>query len=160
MASSRGCQGSTKAHASAVPILSAGLDLGEKLPDPVDVFFWLLSMRTDLGPARVRKQTVYLLGHPTGVDVVVAWHQQGRRPQLPEALLAHAQGQIRALEEGVDRVPHHLGEVLWRHRFQPPPVLRIVLGPLWRKRGKTVIGVERVHDGSVAKLLFREFGSL
>src|SRR5262245_40371724 len=121
MSSSRGCQGSTKAHASAVPILSAGLDLGEKLPDPVDVFFWLLSMRTDLGPARVRQQTMHLLGHPPGVDVVVAWHQQGRRPQLPEALLAHAQGQIRALEESVDRVPHHLGEVLRRHRFQPPP---------------------------------------
>src|SRR5262249_13683185 len=37
IASSRGCQGSTKAHASAVPLLSAGLDLGEKLQDPVDV---------------------------------------------------------------------------------------------------------------------------
>src|SRR5262249_36185918 len=42
MSSSRGCQGSTQAHASAVPLLSAGLDLGEKLPDPVDVFVRLL----------------------------------------------------------------------------------------------------------------------
>jgi len=47
-----------------VPILSAGLDLGEKLPDPVDVFVWLLGMRTDLGPVRVRNQTMDLLGHP------------------------------------------------------------------------------------------------
>ena len=67
--------GSTKAHASAMPILSAGLDLGEKLPDPVDVFVRLLCMWTDLGPARVRNQTMYLLGHPAGMDVVVARHQ-------------------------------------------------------------------------------------
>src|SRR6266571_7277072 len=147
MSSSRGWQGSTQAHASAVPILSAGLDFGEKLPDPVDVFFWLLGMRTDLGPARVRNQTMHLLGHASGVDVVVSRHHQGRRPNPLEALLAHAQGQIWAIEEGVDRVPHHVGEVLRRHRFQRLPVLGIVLGPLWRKRGKTVVGVERIHHG-------------
>src|SRR5262245_17311113 len=84
IASSRRCQRSTQAHASAVPLLSVGLDLREKIQDPVNVFVRLLSMRTDLGPARVRNQTMHLLSHPTGVDVVVARHQQGRRPQPPE----------------------------------------------------------------------------
>src|SRR4029453_12966732 len=68
-------------------------------------------------------------------------------PQPLEPLRAHAQGQIWALEEGIDRVPHYWGKVLRWHRFQHPPVLRIVLGTLWRKRGKTVIGVECVHYG-------------
>src|SRR6266702_8428596 len=84
-----------------VPILSSGLYLGEKLQDPVDVFVRLLGMRTDLGPARMRNQTMHLLGHPAGVNVVVSRHDQGRRPNSLKALRAHAQGQIRAIKEGV-----------------------------------------------------------
>ena len=79
------------------------------------------------------------------MDVVVARHYEGRCPHLLEPLFAHAKGQIRAIKEGIDRIPHHLGEVLRRHRFQHLPVHRVVLGALWRKRGKTVIGVERVY---------------
>ena len=70
-------------QASDGPILGVRLDLSEKLQDPINVLFRLLGMRPDLGPARIGNQTMHLLSHPTGVDVVVARHQQGRRPQPP-----------------------------------------------------------------------------
>src|SRR5215467_15520115 len=104
-------------------------------------------MWTDLGPVRIRNQTMHLLGHTAGVDVVVSRHHQSRRPYLLEPLFTHAQGQIRAIEEGVDRVPHHLREVLRWHLFQRLPVYRVILRTLWSKRGKTVVGVESVHHG-------------
>ena len=73
---------------------------------------------------------MHLLGYTAGVNVIVSRHHQGRRPYPLEPLLAHAQGQVRAIEEGVDRVPHHLSEILRRHLFQRLPIHRVMLGTL------------------------------
>jgi hypothetical protein len=69
----------------------------------MDVFVRLLGMRPDLGPERVRDQTVPLLGYLLGVDIVIAQHYQGRHPNPLEASLRSFQ-MLCVLSRGLPRI--------------------------------------------------------
>ena len=110
-------------------------------------------MGADFGPAAVGDEAVDGLGEAARVDVVVAGHDHRGDGDAFQRLLGHAEGQVGAVEQGVDGVAHHLDEVLGVHGLQVLAVVGVGLRQLGAEGREAVVGVEGVHDRRDAVVL-------
>src|SRR3989441_1319804 len=137
------CQSMT--HHDPASLARPRLNLSKELEDALDILRRSFSVRRDLPPLAVGNKPVHQLCHPPRVYIVVSRHDQGRYPDTLEHLYRRPQGRIGAIEEGINRVPHDLGILLWWHGLEVFSKPRIVLDALRDKWRKAVIPVKGGH---------------